>query len=286
MVAAAHELNAQTGPGFGQVLCATDFSPGSMSSFHHALKLALASRGRLDIVHVDSRPGEAGHHWQSFPGVRKTLADWGVIDRNAPETAVAEALGLHVVKTDIAAARPAPALAHHLAEQPSDLVVVGTHSRENLSRIFHPSVAEPVVRAANRTALFVPEGARPLVDSATGQARVRQVLIPIDREPASHRAVQRAITLAGLLGQTPEFRLLHVGSGPMVLDGFKSDPRFHSLSRPGPVVDTIISVAAEFDVDLIVMATAGHDGLMDAVRGSTTEQVLRRACRPLLAVPA
>jgi len=37
--------------------------------------------------------------------------------------------------------------------------------------------------------------------------------------------------------------------------------------------------------DLIAMGTQGHDSLMDTLRGSTTERVMRRAACPLLAVP-
>jgi nucleotide-binding universal stress UspA family protein len=33
------------------------------------------------------------------------------------------------------------------------------------------------------------------------------------------------------------------------------------------------------------MATQGHHGVLDALRGSVTERVLRRAPCPLLAVP-
>jgi nucleotide-binding universal stress UspA family protein len=38
--------------------------------------------------------------------------------------------------------------------------------------------------------------------------------------------------------------------------------------------------------NLIAMPTAGHHGFLDAVRGSTTERVLRHAPCPVLAVPA
>jgi nucleotide-binding universal stress UspA family protein len=34
------------------------------------------------------------------------------------------------------------------------------------------------------------------------------------------------------------------------------------------------------------MATEGHEGILDALRGSVTEQVVRRAPCPVLAVPA
>jgi nucleotide-binding universal stress UspA family protein len=51
------------------------------------------------------------------------------------------------------------------------------------------------------------------------------------------------------------------------------------------VVETIVETAADWQADLIGMPTAGHDGFLDALRGSTTERVLRQAPCPLLAVP-
>jgi nucleotide-binding universal stress UspA family protein len=57
-------------------------------------------------------------------------------------------------------------------------------------------------------------------------------------------------------------------------------------SRSGDVVEEILAAAAECQADLIVMATAGHQGFLDALRGSTTERVLRHAPCPVLAVPA
>jgi nucleotide-binding universal stress UspA family protein len=51
-------------------------------------------------------------------------------------------------------------------------------------------------------------------------------------------------------------------------------------------VETIVDTAREVDADLIVMATRGREGFLDALRGSTTEQVLRQAGRAVLAVPS
>jgi nucleotide-binding universal stress UspA family protein len=53
----------------------------------------------------------------------------------------------------------------------------------------------------------------------------------------------------------------------------------------GNVVDVILGMGADFDVDLIVMTTEGHNSLLDMVRGSTMELVLRGARCPLLALP-
>ena len=55
-------------------------------------------------------------------------------------------------------------------------------------------------------------------------------------------------------------------------------------NREGDVVEEVGKAASEHQADLIVMATHGHDGFMDAIRGSSTEQVLQHATCPVLAV--
>jgi nucleotide-binding universal stress UspA family protein len=54
----------------------------------------------------------------------------------------------------------------------------------------------------------------------------------------------------------------------------------------GPIEETILRVAQDYHADMIAMPTAGHHGFLDALRGSTTELVLRRAPCPVLAIPA
>jgi nucleotide-binding universal stress UspA family protein len=82
------------------------------------------------------------------------------------------------------------------------------------------------------------------------------------------------------LDARPTIRLLHVGARPPAqFDNFPVD------LRNGDVVETILQVAADMKANLIAMATAGHQGLLDAIRGSTTERVLRQAPCPVLAIP-
>jgi len=67
----------------------------------------------------------------------------------------------------------------------------------------------------------------------------------------------------------PTVQLLHVGSkAPQI------GPNPVTI-RCGSVVQTIVDAAVEYDVALICMPTAGHHGVLDALRGSTTERVLR-----------
>jgi nucleotide-binding universal stress UspA family protein len=67
-------------------------------------------------------------------------------------------------------------------------------------------------------------------------------------------------------------------------DGQRSS--FRRMVREGDPVEQILAAADELKADLIVMPTTGRTGVFDALRGSTTERVLRRAPCPLLAVPA
>jgi nucleotide-binding universal stress UspA family protein len=56
------------------------------------------------------------------------------------------------------------------------------------------------------------------------------------------------------------------------------------LRREGDVVEGILKTSKE--AGLIVMATEGEQGIIDAMRGSVTERVVRDAPCPVLAVPA
>jgi len=60
--------------------------------------------------------------------------------------------------------------------------------------------------------------------------------------------------------------------------------QWHWTVAGDQVVPSILEAASNQQVDLIAMTTCGHDGVMDSIAGSTTEQVLRAAPCPLLAV--
>jgi len=52
----------------------------------------------------------------------------------------------------------------------------------------------------------------------------------------------------------------------------------------GDVAEAICKEAES--VDLVVMVTEGHTGILDAIMGSTTEQVIRKSPCPVLTVPS
>jgi nucleotide-binding universal stress UspA family protein len=263
----------------------TDLLSNSEGAFFHALKLALAGRSHLSMVHVHTYDAERAPEVAEFPHVRKTLAQWGLLAPGAPQSEVSEKLGLFVTKGEILAMDAEAGLTKLLHDRGAAMVVVGTRGLTGLHRLFEGSFSEKLSREAKIPALFVPAGADGFVEREDGAVRLENVLIPITDDPDAAGALKAASGMAELLGQESRFHLLHVGREE-AMPRLEIPGRSHRIVRQGPVVSTIAEVADEIGADLIVMATAGHKNFLDALRGSTTEGVLRSARRALLAVPA
>ena len=279
----------ETGPQIRAVLHPTDFTTSSERAFAHALKIALAGKTRLDLLHVEARETDQ-LDWTAFPAVRQTLAGWGLLEGDSPPEAVAERLGVRLRKVQVHDRDAVRAILKFLETHPSDLIVLATHGREGLPRWLHGSIAEPLARQAVTSTLFIPHGGPGFVAPDTGTVQLRRILIPIDHAPRPDAAVQCVWELSRLLGvEVPAVRLLYVGADddmpavrlPPALAG-----QAERIVRSGDVVDAVLDDARELEADLIAMATAGHQGFLDALRGSTTERVLRQAPCPVLAVPA
>lgn len=263
----------------------TDFSPASERAFAHALCLALTTRSRLFLLHVKAR-GEVDS-WSSFPHVREMLARWGLMGANEPTAAIETKLGVTVAKVEIEHHDPTSGLTEFILGHRPDLLVLATHGREGLGRWLAGSVSEATARRTHVPTLFIGPEALGFVDAMSGEMRLHRVLLPIAHQPPALRAFG---TLAGLLDGlgTPAsaIHVMHIGD---TVPAFETPPGIEPPQvdlETGPVVDTIIGAAERLLSDLIAMPTAGHRGVLDALRGSTTEQVLRHAPCPLLALPA
>ena len=270
---------------FKHILHPTDFSPEAFPAFAHAVRLAAAARSHLTIVHAAPDGSEAGYEWEQFPKVRALLAKWGMLPDWASQEAVFETLGVQVNKADLARAHPAHGITKYVERHPCDLIVLGTHARDGLDLWFKGSVAASLAREAHVPTLFVPNASRGVVNSQTGKTWMRNVLIPVDAHPGPARAASLAYSLARTLGHgDAHFHLLHVGGSMPAMPSVGS-PNVDQIITPGPVVEGLLDAAKNMDVDLIVMATEGRHGFLDALRGSTTEQIIRKAARLVLAVP-
>lgn len=263
----------------------TDFSHGSEVAFAHALKLTLGTLGQLEILHVDREGVRAD--WQKYPSVRETLSRWGILPDNAGRGDVA-GLGVRISKS-VCHGDAATEVLEHIDRRGADLVVMATHRREGLDRWLHSGLAEHVANRTDAATLFIPYGVNGFVEHETGQVSLKTILVPIDSDPHPTPAVQAVGEMVNAIaGQQAEVRLLHVGDpSGMPSPSLPASPNcvWNWEHCTGSVVDRICEDAATNKADLIVMTTAGHDGFLDAIRGSTTERVLQHCACPVLSVP-
>ena len=271
------------------VLHPTDFSPASDRAFAHALAIALLRQTDFTILHV-SPEKTSNIDWTRFPSVRQTLEQWGLLEAGSPQSAVFDELRVRVKKAAVQNRRPVRATANFLDHEAADLIVLATEGREGLSRWINRSDAEAMARWSRTMTLFVPAGAkRGLVSLEDGDFSFKNILVPVDMTPDCAAAVEFARRAAEILGDgNVAITLLHVGDSQPTTPALDEGPgwTWHTELRQGEPVAEILSSADRHVADLIVMATAGQDGVLDALRGSTTEKVLRRVPCPLLAVPA
>jgi nucleotide-binding universal stress UspA family protein len=274
---------AQTVPFIQSIFHPSDFSAASELAFAHALAIALLRKSDLSILHAGRGSRE---DWSRFPPVRKTLERWQVLPPGSPRSAVFEKLGVRITKVSTRGNSVRASL-DHIDKQHPDLVVVATRGRYGLPLWLKPSMAQAIAHRTEAMTLFVPHGCRGFV-SVDGVIHLRRILLPVDHTPDAQEAVIRAVRIAEAFGDdTVEIVTLHVNSGDLPRFERPSSPActWKEAQREGDVAAAILSAAQE-EVDLIIMATEGRQGFVDALRGSVTERVVRGAPCPVLAVPA
>jgi nucleotide-binding universal stress UspA family protein len=260
---------------------ATDFSPAGADAFAHALRLAVEFRSQLDLLHVKDPTDDDA--WSYFPHVRETLARWELLPAHATQSEITAQTGVTVRKVEIRDSDAVRGITQFLLSHRPDLLVMSTHGRDGLNRWLAGSVSEGIARQTHLPTMFLGPQARPFVDKSTGNMHLQNLVIPVAKQPSPRHALN---TLAQLLEPLiPTQHLVHIGdTAPLMLDasGTPLSVQFHQ----GPVIETILKAADMYRADLLVMPTAGHNGFLDALRGSTTERILHQAHCPLLALPA
>ncbi|MET0106832.1 MAG: universal stress protein [Sedimenticola sp.] len=168
---------------------------------------------------------------------------------------------------------------------------MSTETRSVLGRFLQGSISLPIIRTTCCNTLLLPNGHQGFIDPENGKASLRKILLCIDHDPDPREANTQVTSLSRLVDgdDSLEAIVLYVGEAadtPHVELSSSDRIIWNRAYGQGKVVKAICEEAEEIDADVIVMPTAGHQGLMDSLRGSTTEQVLAAANRPLLAVPS
>jgi nucleotide-binding universal stress UspA family protein len=274
---------SQTIPFVKSIFHPSDFSPASELAFAHALAIALFRKTQLVIMHA-RRGGQ--EDWSRFPAVRKTLARWNLLEPGTHSAEVFRRLGVDAVKVSTRG-NPLRASLKQIEKQQPDLVVLATRGRHGLPLWLKPSVAQAIARRTDAMTLFVPRGCRGIV-SIDGVIHLRRILLPVDHQPDAQQAVIRAVRAAEAFGDdVVEIVLLHLNDGdfPQLKRPSSESCVWKEARGEGDVAAAILGAAQE-EVNLIIMATEGRRGIVDALRGSVSDRVVRGAPCPVLAVPA
>jgi nucleotide-binding universal stress UspA family protein len=268
-------------PVIRHVVHPSDFSEASRRAFAYALKTAVIAKGRLSLI---DETDDQQRDWSDFPGVRETLARWGILPAGRPAEAL-EHLGIDVAKIIETGSDPVAGVLDYLEQHGADLIVLATQQKG--FDWLRKSVAEPVARKSGEMTLFVPATGRSFVSEEDGSVSLRRILISVAETPSSYPAILATARLVRQLKiEQGHVTLLHVGEKELVV----KTPRvagwgWRQVRKSGNVVDVILETAQKEEMDLIVMSTDGRNGFLDALRGSHSERVLRQAPCPLLAIP-
>jgi nucleotide-binding universal stress UspA family protein len=247
--------------------------------FVHALKLAVASLGKLEILDLRGRE-------EDDLGVRAYLEKWGLLPRGAHRHDV-QKIGLKVTKV-IKHGNEKKELSKRMEKNNYDVLVLGTKSHTPILHVFGPDLIEYLAAHFRKTTLYVPDSARPFVDPETGKVLLQKVLVPVASSPSSDRAFIYLHRLLKIFpGTAPEIIGLHCGNTfPSISAALLKDLSWTQTLSSGSAAMTILETARRQNVDLIIMATKGRDTFTKKILGSVTEQVVRSATCPVLSVPA
>ncbi|ELY58707.1 ferredoxin Fer [Natronolimnohabitans innermongolicus] len=195
-------------------------------------------------------------------------------------------------------------LLEYADEHDVDLVVMGTHGRSGLDRFLLGSVAQQTLRESSVPVATVH-------DETALEREFDRLLVPIDGSHSAATALEHAIDLA--TETDGRLHLVHVSDEAPLEDETVTygasdtdeetvglEPVDDALERvrdsklasvdvstpSGRVDQQILAVAAEHDVDGIVMGTHGETGLRRYLLGSTTERVVRFADVPVIGLSA
>ncbi len=144
---------------YRNILVAVDGSHTSDIALQEAIKLASEVQAQLRIVHAVDTVNL--NRDTEFPNPAEILdimlrSGEGILrkaERVAREAGIRAETRL--IEIDTLGRRVPEAIAEEAETWPADLVVIGTHGRRGISRLFLGSVAEGVVRVATKPVLLI-----------------------------------------------------------------------------------------------------------------------------------
>jgi len=278
-----------------QILVPTDLSAAAERALEHARLLAERFQAALTLYHSVEVPDPRFAHW-AFAHAHEV---WTRAEEEARKILTERSLALAVPARVIVekTCSTHTAIVEMIRKLQPDITVMATHGREGLAHLLLGSVTEKVIQRVYRPVLCLREPEHGV------RFPYRRILVPTDLSLGSRLAFPLAARFARSLGAavigvhatpSPSMAVLSgiPGPGPVVIPSeahlwkFLQED-FGGLSvtaqiLTGPVWERIVQVARVERIDLIVMATRGHDSLGDHILGSNTERVVRHAPCPVM----
>jgi len=296
---------------FNKILFPTDFSDFSNQALAYALSWASHFGATVEMLHVVTV-----HNYDPFnPDMGFPELDMaGSLQETAEKqmTTMAEGVGGEAavvsrsVRTGFSAWNEIVGVAQ---EVEADLIVMATHGRKGLGKLFLGSTAEKVLEHTPCPVLLVNPGKQ---QGPVAPSEIESMLLPTDFSEAAGDAAPLAFELAISAGAkltlfhcveqdvpppyyaagiTSIFELndevLNVARqqlARLVPESMADDLEHDFVIREGRSAFELVHFARESGSDLIVMATHGYSGIEQALVGSTTNRVVRNAPCPVLVV--
>jgi len=293
------------------IVLARDFSPVSDQALRYAIGLAQHTGATLHLLYADVLHEDPFNAVTPGTGPSRDAQIRKRLQVDADDTPLAERFADVMFETevrrDVAAA---PAILGYASDQDADLIIMGTHGRRGVRRLLMGSVAEEVVRRANRPVMTVRKE-----EDGNALPTIERILVPIDFSDFAADALRHANELAQLYGA--QLDLLHVieenlhpafyvGGVRSIYDvqpdiEEKVRERLQALWEDvdgetgtpaamhvvdGRAARKITKFADTNQSDLVVMSTHGLTGLEHFLMGSVAEKVVRHVTAPVLTVKA
>jgi nucleotide-binding universal stress UspA family protein len=262
------------------ILVPTDLSDTSNAALLLARRFVEVLGSKLTVLHAEQ--------FEVPPYFTKSQLDSLEQQRRLVLTEAAEFVGKEVEEllgerpeTLIVGGVPTKAIRKTCEEKDPDLVIMGTHGRGGVQRLWLGSVTERVIRESRRPVLAVRAGSLPKIDN---------ILCAVGSEDAESSVLEYAVSLAEVFqarlsivhatekGEMPE-------NCPGVTRDIKERCRLEETLVEGEAAKNILLVARSVEPDLIVMGARRWVSVLGEFFSTTTEKVMRAAKTSLLVVP-
>jgi nucleotide-binding universal stress UspA family protein len=296
---------------FSRILFPTDFSEFSNQAMETALAWARRFGADVHMLHVVTVHNyDPFNPDMGFPEVNIAGSLQDAAERQMAEFAdEAATVGPTITREIRTGFSPWNEIVTSAADQEADLIIMATHGRKGLEKLFLGSTAEKVVEHTPCPVLLL----RPLEQEATvPPEEIRSIVFPTDFSEAAGDAAPISFELAKELGARltmfhcveqdvpPPYYAAGITSifelndevltvareqmAKLMPDGLAEELEHDFVIREGRSAQQLIEFASESATDLIIMATHGYSGLEQAMLGSTTDRVMRNTPCPLLVV--